>query len=240
MRSIIKEIPLLRRAYYRYKFQRPRSQSDETIIIARLAAHAPKTFIEFGFHPVEFNCAALARLPDWRGLLIDGNEHQVDDARALLPANVEVIRRFLTLENIGFIKSHFQGLGVLSIDVDGNDYWFLQELITARPDVISVEYNSTLGLDPITVPYDPEFDRHAKHPRGWYHGASLSALAKLCARFDYGLAAVSDDGCNAFFTRDGKLDPQDAWKPNMFRQQFSGVPQPRQWKEVSDLPFVIV
>lgn len=240
MRSIIKKVTLLRRAYYRYKFQSPRSQSDETAIIARLAVDAPKTFIEFGFHQVEFNCAALARLPDWKGLLIDGNEHQVEDARALMPASVETIRRFLTLENIDFIKSHFQALGVLSIDVDGNDYWFLQELITSKPHVISVEYNSTFGLEPVTVPYDPKFDRHAVHPRGWYHGASLTALAKLALSFGYGLIAISEDGCNAFFTRGGTLDPEKAWKPNLFREKFSGVSQPMQWKAVRDLPFVRV
>jgi len=240
MRSIIKKVPALRRAYYRHKFRHPQSQSDETAIISKLTVNAPKTFVEFGFHPVEFNCADLARLPDWRGLLIDGNAAQVEDARAMMPPNIEVARRFLTLDNIGFIKSHFQALGVLSIDVDGNDYWFLQELITASPHVISVEYNSTFGLESVTVPYDPTFDRNAMHPRGWYHGASLTALASLCARFDYGLAAVSEDGCNAFFTRAGLLNPQDAWRPNAFREKYSGVPHARQWKSVSDMPFVTV
>jgi hypothetical protein len=85
-----------------------------------------------------------------------------------------------------------------------------------------------------------EFDRHQKHPRGWYHGASLTALAKLCQQHGYGLAAVSDGGSNAFFTTQGKLRPEDAWKPNRIREQLSGVPHARQWDEIRHLPFVRV
>jgi hypothetical protein len=81
----------------------------------------------------------------------------------------------------------------------------------------SVEYNSTFGLEPITVPYDSHFNRHEKHPRGWYHGAALVALAKLCAAHDYGLAAVSDAGANPFFTEGGNLAPKTAWKLNTLR-----------------------
>ena len=72
----------------------------------------------------------------------------------------------MTLDNLDFIKSSFPQIGVLSIDVDGNDYWFLKELIDSSPSVICVEYNSTFGLEPITVPYDPSFNRYEKHPTG--------------------------------------------------------------------------
>lgn len=240
MRSLIKKVPALRRAYYRQLMKRPKSQSDEAAILGRLSAHSEKTFVEFGFHPTEFNCSLLARTPGWRGLLIDGDKDQVEDARHLLPHSVEVVQRFVDLDNINLAARHFRKIGVLSIDVDGNDYWFLEALITAEPDVISVEYNSTLGLDPISVPYDPAFDRHMKHPRGWYHGASLTALAKLSARFGYGLAAVSANGCNAFFTRDGALDPKEAWRPNSFREKHSTVSHERQWDAVRHLPFITV
>jgi hypothetical protein len=146
----------------------------------------------------------------------------------------------LTLDNLDFIKKKFPKIGVLSIDVDGNDYWFLQELICLEPSVVSVEYNSSLGLEPLTVPYDANFDRHEKHASGWYHGASLAALAKLCAQYGYGLAAVADGGANAFFTKFGRLDPSSAWLPNRFREDFSGTKHPDQWQEISHLSYVIV
>jgi hypothetical protein len=237
MRQMIKENAVLRRIYYRIQMLRAKGQSDESDIISRLATSAPRTFVEFGFHPVQFNCAFLAKDDRWQGLLIDGNEQQISDAAVLLPSRLRIVQRFLTRKNLGFIKSAFEQIGILSIDVDGNDYWFLQELIDTKPAVICVEYNSSFGLEPITVPYDPLFDRHEKHPRGWYHGASLTALAKLCANHGYGLAAISDAGANAFFTRDGMLDPEHAWKPSVLRQQYSGSSHDEQWRAVKDLPF---
>src|SRR5262249_26584775 len=113
-------------------------------------------------------------------------------------------------------------------------------LIDVEPSLICIEYNASLGLEPITVPYDPLFDRDKLHPLGWYHGASLTALAKLSAGHGYGLAAISDSGTNAFFTRTGTLDPAKAWKPCSLREGFSGVDQPGQWRSLRDMPFVTV
>jgi hypothetical protein len=240
MRQVIKENTTLRRLYYRLKMSRSKSQSDEGRIIADLAKDSPRTFVEFGFHPIEFNCAELARDPEWSGLLIDGNAQQVADSRTLLPPHIRIVKSFLTLDNLDFIKTAFDQIGVLSIDVDGNDYWFLKELIHTEPTVICVEYNSSFGLESITVPYEATFDRHQKHPRGWYHGASLTALANLCASHGYGLAAVSSAGVNAFFTKTGALKPEAAWRPNAFRERFSGVSPKQQWAAVKDLPFVTV
>jgi hypothetical protein len=240
MRQKIKENTTLRRLYYRLRMGRAKGQSDEGRIIADLTKDTPRTFVEFGFHPIEFNCAELARNPKWRGLLIDGDRRQVEDARSLLSDRVRIVEAFLTLDNIDFVKSSFTKIGVLSIDVDGNDYWFLKELIDLEPSVICIEYNSSLGLEPITVPYEATFDRHQKHPLGWYHGASLTALAKLCASRSYGLAAVSSGGVNAFFTKAGNLDGNAAWKPSIFRQKFSGANQEQQWEAVRDMPFEYV
>ncbi len=240
MRQIVKENAALRRLYYRMQKMRGVSESDECAIIQRLSAAAPRTFVEFGFHPAEFNCVQLAKNPEWSGLLIDGNKRLVDDARAIWPERLAMVDAFLTLDNLDIVRKHFTEIGVLSIDVDGNDYWFLEALIDLHPTVISVEYNSTFGLEPITVPYDPEFDRHKKHPRGWYHGASITAVAKLCAKHGYGLAAGSDGSCNAFFTEDGDLNPENVWKPKALREQLSGIPHDAQWDYIKHLPYIAV
>jgi hypothetical protein len=241
MRDLIKKNDTLRRLYFRSKLLLSKSEADEGVIISDLTKDCPRTFIEFGFHPAEFNCIDLARDPEWRGLLIDGSKQQTDDARALWPNRIDIVNSFLTLDNLDFIRNHFPQIGVLSIDVDGNDYWFLKALIGLSPSLIIVEYNSTLGQDrPLTVPYDPAFNRFDKHERGWYHGASLTALAKLCAEHGYGLAAGSDGSCNAFFTRAGTLSPGDVWKPKRLRQQLSGIPHDQQWQSVKHLPFVEV
>jgi hypothetical protein len=219
---------------------RPQSQSDEADILDRLAeeASAPHTFVEFGFGPSQFNCIRLCKT--WNGLLIDGSEARVRMGRHILPRHIEIVRRFLTLDNLEVIRARFPRIGVLSIDVDGNDYWFLEALIDLSPSIIVVEYNSNFLLEPVTVPYDPQFKRFQAHPSGGYHGASLMALVKLCAAHGYRLAAVSSDGINAFFTRSGTLDPREAWRSNLVTRKCSGSTDAEQWERLKHLPFVSV
>jgi hypothetical protein len=218
------------------------TQSDEAAILGRLTENAPyRTFLEFGFHPLEFNCIRLAADPSWRGLVVDADATMIAKLKENASlGNTQAAHSFLTLENLDIIRGQFDHLGVLSIDVDGNDYWFLKALIDLSPSIICVEYNSSFGLQPVTVPYDAHFDRHAKHPSGWYHGASLTALCKLAHSYDYGLAAVSRGGSNAFFTRDGNLNPEEAWRPSLLRRRFSGIDHEEQWDAVKNLDLITV
>jgi hypothetical protein len=218
------------------------SQSDEAAVVERLARECTeRTFIEFGFHPLEFNCIRLAADPSWRGLVIDGDPAMIAKSRGrTIFKNTRIEQHFLTLDNLEIVRKAFPKIGVLSIDVDGNDYWLLKALIDLSPSVICVEYNSSFGLESVTVPYDPNFDRHAKHEAGWYHGASLTALSKICASHGYGLAAVSEGGANAFFTQSGSLKPEEAWRPSVLRQRFSGVDQIGQWQAIKHLDYVRV
>jgi hypothetical protein len=222
--------------------RRGTTQSNEAAIIDRLADRTlQRTFVEFGFHPLEFNCIRLAADPSWRGLVIDGDASMIAKAEGnRLFGNTTIVHRFLTLENLDVVRNAFSHIGVLSIDIDGNDYWLLRALIDLRPSVICVEYNSSFGLNPITVPYDANFDRHERHPSGWYHGASLTALCKLANSHGYGLAAVSEGGGNAFFTKEGNLRPEEAWRPSTLRRRFSGVDHPGQWESIKHLDFVTV
>ena len=78
---------------------------------------------------------------------------------------------------------------MLSIDIDGNDLWVWGRSTGTSPRVVVIEYNATFGPDrSVTVPYRPASTGYASHPSGFYHGASLAALARsgdaqgLCAR----------------------------------------------------------
>src|SRR5260370_35043601 len=147
MREFVRSNTQLSRLYYRLKMLRGiQGQSDEERILSELAEgiNAPKTFVEFGFHPIQFNCARLAQNQEWRGLLIDGSASQVADGKALLPKRIEIVEMFLTLDNLEFIASKFSKLGVLSIDVDGNNYWLFERLIGIGPSIISVEYKASM------------------------------------------------------------------------------------------------
>jgi hypothetical protein len=216
-------------------------QSDESVILSRLVDQIPKTFLEFGFHPTEYNCIGLR---DFRGLLVDGDAQTVRLARSLLPKRIEARQSFITLDNIKSLSTHFPTLGVLSVDVDGNDYWFLEALLPKRPAVIVAEYNASFGLNPVTVPYDPSFDRAAKHESGWYHGASITALTSLCRTHGYKLVAVSAAGGNVFFLPHAaampELDAAQTYRESTLRNRWSGTTANDQWERIKHMPFVKV
>jgi hypothetical protein len=238
---------LLKRTPARYLYHRIKalrggaSQSDEAEILIGLASSCPKTFVEFGFHPTEYNCVGLG---EFSGLLVDGDPATVHLARAILPSRIEVRQQFLTLENLNTVASYHAELGVLSIDVDGNDYWFLEALLPARPHVIAVEYNASLLSASLTVPYDPTFDRHRKDRSGWYHGASLAALNNLCTMHGFKLVAVAEAGGNAFFVRQDNptpaIDPVAAYRENQLTNKWSGTTAREQWLRIKHLPYVEV
>lgn len=249
LKNFVKSTPLRHLHDIYLRLVRSRSQSNEGELISKFVRmySIPKTFVEFGFHPHEFNCISLVR--SFFGLLIDGDEHTVKLAQRMLPSNISTINRWLNLNNLDFIKTHFgkKPLGILSVDVDGNDYWFLSELISMRPALIVSEYNASFLDNPITVPYDDRFDRHAKHESGWYHGASLSALNYLCESNGYALIAVASGGCNAFFLRKDLLGPEDqgvlpdvAYAENKLRNKWSNTTAVQQWARIKNMPLVNV
>jgi hypothetical protein len=247
----VRGVGRVRRWLKRFEAPRPhvaRSQSDEAEILARLVEQlkAPHSFLEFGFAPHELNCASL--LHNCRGLLVDGDSGNVDLAREVMPRKVKSLQLYLDLDNLHLLADHYRPgeLGVLSIDVDGNDYWFLEALLPQlEPAIAVVEYNASFGLRPIAVPYDPTFDRHEKHPSGLYHGASLEALTRLAARYSYRLVAVASGGNNAFYARKRidelpTLTVAEAYREEALRNEWSGTTAAEQWETVKDLPYVTV
>lgn len=227
-------------------FTRPSTQNDEAIILRNLLSRfdVPRTFIEFGFGGWEFNCAPLAA--EWEGLLLDGDGYNVAIAKTILPKQIVARQQWITLESLGVIRDYAaeRPIGILSVDVDGNDYWFLEALIDLKPAIIIAEYNSVFGLRPITVPYDPEFERQAKHESLYYFGASLTALAHLAEKNGYSLINVGSGGINAFFVLSELLAPGDIplRTEHAYREKFwSDQSRPsEQWERIKHLPFVDV
>lgn len=111
---------------------------------------------------------------------------------------VENIER--TIEELNIPKS----LDILSIDIDGSDYWIWKAINNINPRIVVIEYNAAFGMNrSVTVPYEPDFDRFKKHKSGYYHGASLKALTKLGKEKGYSFICCDSNGVNAFFIRDG-------------------------------------
>lgn len=182
---------------------RPTSQNGEHAILADLAQRydVPHLFVEFGFGGWEFNCTSMAE-DGWNGLLVDNDRYNIVVANTLYGLSVKATSFWVDLESIKQIEDWVDGrpLGILSIDVDGNDYWFLERLIGLRPAIISCEYNSILGQRPLAMPYRADHDRW-KAPHTRYAGASLTALDQLATRNGYRLVSQLA-GINAFFVRE--------------------------------------
>ena len=118
-----------------------------------------------------------------------------------------IVREWITTENVNQICSEngIKGeIDLLSIDLDGIDYWVWRALDVIRPRVVVVEFNDLWGADrAVTVPNSPEF-RGVVTKYGWFYGgASLPALVKLGRQKGYRLVGTVAMGINAFFLRDG-------------------------------------
>jgi hypothetical protein len=189
------------------------SQWGEDGIIDWLVQHVPvraERFIEFGVESyMESNTRFLLKQRNWKGLVIDRSADYV----RLIAADpiswrhdLRAVAHFVTRENINalFVREGFKGpIGLLSIDIDGNDYWVWEKIDAVEPDIVVCEYNPMFGdLQPISIPHNADFDRMKAHHSGCYFGASVAALSHLAARKGYSLVGTNTAGCNAFFVHD--------------------------------------
>jgi hypothetical protein len=172
-----------------------------------------KTFIEFGVESfMEANCRFLLMKDNWSGYVIDGSTSNIamlKDSYFYWKYQIDAVGAFITKDNINNLlaESGFdEDVGILSIDIDGNDYFILEAIDVVRPRILICEYNAVFGARKISVPYDPDFFWTAKHYSNLYWGASLSALALMAHRKGYSLVGTNSSACNAFFVRDDLLN----------------------------------
>lgn len=168
-----------------------------------------RTFIEIGVGDGrECNTANLALTFGWSGVMIDGSQRNIDLAqrhyRRLPGARVKLVKAFVTAENVNDIVAAHEScaeIDLLSVDIDGMDYWIWDAFRAVSPRVVVVEYNAGVGVSSDAVtPYRPDFDRFKADPCGLQYGASLAALTRLGQDKGYVLAGCSA-GLNAFFVR---------------------------------------
>jgi hypothetical protein len=192
------------------------SQFGDDGIIQWLAHRLPlhhKTFVEFGVEDyTEANTRFLLVNNQWSGLVIDGN-----------PLNVERIQRdqisyffdlqsacaFITTDNIESLvaTANFASpqIGILSVDIDGNDYWVWESLASLQPAVVICEYNCLFGFEsPWTIKYDPSFVRGTAYPFSFY-GTSLRSAFDLAESRGLRFIGCNSAGNNAYFIRSDLL-----------------------------------
>jgi len=186
-----------------------------------------KKFVEFGVENYEeANTRFLLENNGWTGLIFDSSKENLDyikNQNYYWKYDLTASCEFITKENINSLiaKNNFNGeIGLLSIDVDGNDYWIWKSIEAINPNIVIIEFNARLGIDKsITVPYKEGFNRREEHYSNIYYGASLTALYKLGISKGYELVCTNKNSNNAFFVKsnilkDVKNDLIKPKKPN--------------------------
>ncbi len=154
-------------------------------------------FVEFGaWDGLHLSNTANLRLNhDWIGLLMEGSDRA---------DGVVVKRERVDAENIeSLLADHDvpEDFDLLSIDIDGNDYWVWKAIASYSPRVVIVEYNIFFLRETAkTIAYDVDYEWDKDH-FGLYHGASLAAFEKLARSKGYALVHTEADSPNAIFVR---------------------------------------
>jgi hypothetical protein len=168
-----------------------------------------KMFIEFGVQSYEESNTRFLFLKDkYRGLIIDGDDVLLKRAQTdyrLKSGDLTIVNAFITKDNINqlFADAGFSGeIALLSIDIDGNDYWIWEAIENVSPQVVVCEYNESFGYDrALTVPYDKGF----VYNLDGYFGASLKAFEMLGRQKGYTLLYYGV-GANCFFIRNDSAE----------------------------------
>lgn len=191
------------------------SQFDEDGLLLYLFAvlgTRNKTFVDIGSGDgINSNCANLALNHGWHGLFIDGNRRHIEhgeryyrhhpDTWAFPP---KFVNAMVQRENINQLISDagFSGeVDLVSIDIDGNDYWIWDALSAIQPRVVMIETHVEFGYESLVVPYDKDYCYPGKHPE--YHGASPAAMIKLARQKGYRLVGSNLYGFNTIYVQEG-------------------------------------
>ena len=169
-----------------------------------------RTFIEFGVEDfTESNTRFLLIKDNWSGFVIDSSDKHIDKINRNISNwkyDFKAHNEFITARNINSILelSNFdKDLGLLSIDIDGNDFYILEAITEYTPRILICEYNSLFGdKRKITVPYQENFSRTKFHFSNLFYGASLPALNYISEIKGYKLVGTNSHGVNAYFVRE--------------------------------------
>lgn len=216
---------------------------------------------------VEICCGATplskdiqAMLP-FRTVLVDTDGAALERARSSfenenhgVSADMRTVQTWVTVRHVKpLLQKHLLGerLGVLIVDMDGNEFWILKALLAEddyRPRLVVTKFQDILGPErACTIPYREQF-------RAWrvstnreagecnFAGASLTAFARLLTPRGYHLVGLSRAGYTAFFARleDDTMDM--ALHPDEWADVFSRIPKvkdgmTRRYPKVSDEPW---
>ncbi|MGC2703928.1 MAG: hypothetical protein WA361_05415 [Candidatus Acidiferrales bacterium] len=186
------------------------SQADEDGIIReifRRIGEGNRTFLEIGAGNGLENNSLFLLMQGWRGAWIEGSARKVlaakkNLANAVADGHLRVEQHFLTVANVDETVARLapvKDVDLLSVDLDGNDYYILDAIRSIIPPrVIVAEYNPKFPADVVWV---MEYNETHRWDGTDYFGASLKALEILLSARGYALVGCNILGTNAFFVR---------------------------------------
>jgi hypothetical protein len=239
------------------------SQFGDDGIIQYLINHIQpryRTFVEFGVENyTEANTKFLLQNDNWSGLVMDGSVESMQGLRKdpiYWRHELTAVGAFIDRDNINDLISNngFRGeIGLLSVDIDGNDYWVWEHIHCVNPTIVIAEYNAVFGdKDAVSIPYNPKFVRNQAHSSLLYWGCSLGALVHLANLKGYAFVGCNSNGNNSYFIRRdqlGKLQElttEQGFVDSKFREardldgRLSFVSGPDRRKLIADMPVIDV
>jgi hypothetical protein len=186
----------------------------------------------------------------WDGYLFDGDRDKVRQGEGFFSRRPQLqLRRpvyrhaWLTAENINdVVGREVRGdIDLLSIDVDGMDYWLWKALDCVRPRVCIVEAANYIPSDvSVTVAYDPGAQfQQTDGPESFYRGASLLAMTRLASMKGMRLIGANRYGFNCIFLRNdlGQNDFPEASVASCHANVVSEDAQQSLWPKLRHLPW---
>lgn len=158
-----------------------------------------RTIVDIGAgNGVRWSNSYALVLQDWKTLGIEADSLKFEllsrAYRGFPKAQASNFRA--TPDNIASLLEQFEtekNFGVLCVDIDGNDYWVLDAILSQfRPALVVTEINENIP-PPLRfiVKFDPDFQL-----RNHFYGYSIAALEDLCEKHGYGILELEHN--NAF------------------------------------------
>lgn len=187
-------------------------------------------FIEFGVENYEeSNTKFLLFNNNWSGLIMDSsneNINHIKNSNYFWKYDLEAKSCFVNKNNINDLindsKIDKKRIALLSIDIDGNDYWVWKEINIIDPLIVIIEFNSVFGFsEKISIPYKSDFSRNKAHYSNLFWGASLEALKYLGQQKGYEFFSTNSSGNNAYFIKKELFNKVDLkLKKNSYQSKF--------------------
>lgn len=187
------------------------SQTDEDGILhfltTTLNLSQPK-FLELGAGNFsECNFRGLVETGNGSGVFVDARKDLIHTLRRTVASYLGpalAVEAYITPDNVEQLVSDARkelgGLDLLSIDLDGNDYWVAERVDFSGIKVVVMEVNPGFGeLSTVSVPRNDTFDRGSAHFSHLYWGTSISAYTRLMSARGFTLVGLSQKRFNAFF-----------------------------------------